>query len=167
MFEGLSICNVFCTICQSILFKHMYWNEHYIPSKYSSRFEMHYNNFWFCGCQSILVTHSLYEELIMQSWHDQPLDGWPQHVTNPSRRDNQSRPLETLRLLINWLKFWFVGLKLVVKQVLVSTRLTAMKQMKSLKYKWHQEEKLAYNSLFLLHIFLKRNYMEDHEVWLL
>ena len=35
-------------------------------------------------------------------------------------------------LLIDWLRFWFVSLKLVLKQVLVSTRITAKKQMNSL-----------------------------------
>ena len=35
-------------------------------------------------------------------------------------------------LLIDWLRFWFVSLKLVLKQVLVSTRFTAKKQMNSL-----------------------------------
>ena len=33
--------------------------------------------------------------------------------------------------------------------------------MNILKDEWHQED----NSLFLLHIFLGRNYMEDHNVW--
>ena len=31
-------------------------------------------------------------------------------------------------LLIDWLRFWFVSLKLVLKQVLVSTRFTVKKQ---------------------------------------
>ena len=44
-------------------------------------------------------------------------------------------------------KFWFVGLKLVFKHVLVSTRFTSNKQMNSMKYEWYQEDKLAYNSL--------------------
>ena len=81
----------------------------------------------------------------MQSWHDQPLDEWPQHVTNTSRRDNLSRPSEKLSanlLLLNW----FCGFKTSFKQVLVSTRFTAMIQINSLKYKWHQLDKLAYNS---------------------
>ena len=34
----------------------------------------------------------------------------------------------------------------------------------SLKYKWLQEDKLAYNSLFFLQTVLERDYMEDNEV---
>ena len=67
-------------------------------------------------------------------------------------------------LLLNWLQGF--GL-LAFEQVLVSTRFTAKKQMNSLKYnEWHQEDKEAYNSMFLLHALLERDYMADLEVWL-
>ena len=56
------------------------------------------------------------------------------------------------------------GFKLLLKQFLVSKRFTAIKQMISLKYKWLQEDKLAYNSLFFLQTVLERDYMKDNEV---
>ena len=48
----------------------------------------------------------------------------------------------------------------VFEQVMVSIRFTAKKKIKSLKYRWQQEDKLAYNSLFLLYTFLERGHME-------
>ena len=50
-------------------------------------------------------------------------------------------------------------LKLVFKQVLVSHGLQ-----ESLKYRWDQEDKLAYNNVFLLYTFWERDYMEDQEL---
>lgn len=59
-----------------------------------------------------------------------------------------------------------VGLYRVFEQGLVSIRFTAKKKMNSLRYRWQQEDKLAYNnSLFLLYTFLERGHMEDNEVW--
>ena len=61
------------------------------------------------------------------------------HSWNIFKLENIDRIILRFRanlLLINWLRFWFMGLKLVFKPVLVSIRFTAKKQMNSLKHKY-------------------------------